>query len=259
MAKKIIDDKTVINRGRYSVVKIVMLSFGGGVFVALGVALVVREIESLIKNAQTVKPSFGGVILFTVLTLMLFVFGGMPLYIALRDVYHWVMTSITKKRGEISYATIVDSRCISQGGKAGPNINLSYAFELLYEKDGEKKIGKTDTVYDINEYKYLKSLPQVRIKIYKNYVVIDEEFRYEIYKLNSRYGIDKKYFVEKPFSTILNVWRIVCILSIISFFVLFALTIALKVNAYAFVGFTLLSISNLVMGIIYAVYFFRAR
>ena len=124
-------------------------------------------------------------------------------------------------------------------------------------QDGESKTVKTDTIYDVNEAKYLQSLPHVKIKIYKNHAVIDEEFRYEIYKINSRYGISNKYFTEKPFSTIVNIWRVVCILTILLFIALFAVTIALKVNAYLFVGLGLLSGINLIFGIVYAIYFFR--
>ena len=259
MARREIDDKTVINRGRYSVVKIVMLTFAGCVFVSLGLALIIMDVRDMAQAIRIGKSMIGGIVLFLVLTLMLFGFGGTALYFAWRDVYHWIMTHITKKKGEIGYAHIIDSRSISQGNRTGMNINRYYGFELSYEKDGEQKTAKTDTVFDINEYRYLKSLPQVKIKIYKNYVAIDEEFRYEIYKLDSRYGLPKRYFVEKPFSTILNIWRIVSILSIVLFFVLFALTIALKVNTFVFVGFALLTVSNLVCGIVYAIYFYSGR
>lgn len=257
MARREFDDKTVIERKYYSIAKIIMLSICGGIFVTLGIAMFVTVVNDIIKNVQNGMSFDFSILLFGIITLMFFGFGGGALYFALKDVYNWIMLRLTKKRGDECEAVIMNKRGISQGGKAGPNINRYFGFDLSYVKDGVQKRAKTDTIYDINEMRYLTSLPQVKVKVYKNYVVIDEEFRYEIYKVDSRYGLDKKYFTEKPFSTILKIWRIVCLLSIALFIGLFALTIVLKVNAYAFVGFGLLTFLNLAFGIAYAICFFR--
>ena len=45
MSKKKIDKDTVINRGQYSIVKIVMLNIIGGIFVLIGAKLVSICIE----------------------------------------------------------------------------------------------------------------------------------------------------------------------------------------------------------------------
>ena len=256
MSRKQIDGKTVIHRRQYSVFKVVMLTFGGAVFVTLGITLLINEIESAMADFQAGKSLGGSDIFMSVLVLLLFIFGGIPLFLAWKDVYHSLRKRNARKCGEDGFAVIVESFGHSEGSRAGANVNRCYGFVLRYEKDGEEKTFKTDAVFEINEYKYLTSLDKVKVKIYKNYVVIDEEFRYEIYKRDSRTGLDKKYFTEKPYSTIYNAMRIATLISLILTIVLFAVTVILKNEVYFLIGFGLLFLSTVPLGIVYACYFF---
>ena len=256
MRRKEIDGKTVINRRQYSIFKVVMLTIGGAIFLALGIKLLSMEIEMLIEDIQAGKSLDGSYIFMSIVILLLFFFGAIPLFLGWRDVYHSQRKRIARKRGEEGYAVIVESFGHSEGGRTGANINRYYGFVLRYEIDGEEKTFKTDAVFEINEFKYLKSLDKVKIKIYKNYVVIDEEFRYEIYKRDSRTGLDKKYFTEKPYSTIYNAMRIATLISIILTIVLFAVTVVLKNEVYFLIGLGLLFLSTVPLGIVYACYFF---
>ncbi|MDE5616183.1 MAG: hypothetical protein K2I78_00175 [Clostridia bacterium] len=253
MARKKIDENTVINRGQYNIGKIVMLTFVGGVFVALGIAIIINIVSDL-KAAQFVKA----VILVPIgMGLLLCVFGGVALFLAWKDVYHWVKKRITKKRGVEGFAVITDSYSISEGGKTGMNINRYYGFVLTYEINGAQKTFKTDPTFEINEYNYLKSLEQVKIKIYKDYVVINEEFRYGIYTKDSYTGLDKKYFKDKPYSTIVKLMSWFAIVWIVLFIVMFALTVTLKNSAFVIIAFSILPLVIIPLGIIYAVYFFK--
>lgn len=256
MSKKKIDKDTVINRGQYSIVKIVMLNIIGGIFVLLGAKLVsicIEMVADIIKKGESFNAT---ALLPMVIGLLFGLFGGIALFFAWKDVYHWRKKKIARECGEDGFAVIIDYYSISEGSKSGMNINRYYGFVLSYEKDGEQKTFKTDATFEINEYNYLKSLDQVKIKIYGDYVVINEEFRYGIYTKDSYSGLDKKYFNEKPYSTIIKIMTWFTIIWIVVFFVFFGLTIALKNNVFVFIGFAGFPVVIIPLGIVYAYYFF---
>ncbi|MBD5087069.1 MAG: hypothetical protein HDT32_06940 [Clostridiales bacterium] len=164
-----------------------------------------------------------------------------------KGVYHWRKKRLTKKYGEDGFAIIVESHWHAEGNDNSSfhRTYVRYGFDLAYKKDGEVKTFKTDEVYDVNEYEYLKSLDKVKVKIYKNYVAIDEDFLYEIYKKDSVHGYNKKYFTEKPFSTLYKIYTIGAAISFIAFCILFALSAILHNNVFVFTGIGLLVISIL--------------
>ncbi|MDE7336738.1 MAG: hypothetical protein K2N32_01325 [Clostridia bacterium] len=257
MARKQIDENTVIRRGQYSIGKFILLNIVGGIFVALGIAIIVNFIKHIVSYTQA-GQSFNAVLLVPMgIGLLLCVFGGVALFLAWKDVYHWRKKRIARKHGVDGVAVITDSYSISEGGKTGMNINRYYGFVLTYEQDGAQKTFKTDPTFEINEYNYLKSLEQVKIKIYKDYVVINEEFRYGIYTKDSYTGLDKKYFKDKPYSTIVKLMSWFAIVWIVLFIVMFALTVTLKNSAFVIIAFSILPLVIIPLGIIYAVYFFK--
>ena len=244
MRRKEIDGKTVINRRQYSVSHVFGLTLCGCVSLALGIFLLKMEIEILTEVIRGEKP-FGGQYIFMTLVVLIFLGVGIGALVwGWKDVYHWKMKRIAKELGEDSFAVIVKSSWHSRESDTSVDLYKRYGFVLSYKKDGEVKTFKTDEVYDVNEFEYLSSLEKIKIKIYKNYVVINEEFRYEIYKKDSMYGYDMKYYTEKPYSTIYKIFSIATPISVVAFFVLSALTIILHNNLFIFTGIGLIFLAS---------------
>ena len=80
MSKKKIDKDTVINRGQYSIVKIVMLNIIGGIFVLIGAKLVsicIEMVAEVIKKGESFNAT---VLLPMVIGLLFGLFGGIALF-----------------------------------------------------------------------------------------------------------------------------------------------------------------------------------
>ena len=130
MSKKKIDKDTVINRGQYSIVKIVMLNIIGGIFVLIGAKLVsicIEMVAEVIKKGESFNAT---VLLPMVIGLLFGLFGGIALFFAWKDVYHWRKKKIARECGEDGFAVIIDYYSISEGSKSGMNINRYYGFVL---------------------------------------------------------------------------------------------------------------------------------
>lgn len=261
MARKKIDGKTVVHRRQYSIGDVIGLTLFGCGFSAIGIGLLVMEIKILMEVLRGETP-FGAQYIFMSLLVLGFLGGGIGALVwGWKGVYHWRKKRLARKYGDDGFAIIVNSHWHSEG-KNDDSFHLTfvrYGFDLVYKKDGEVKTFKTDEVYDVNEYEYLKSLDKVKIKIYKNYVAIDEDFLYEIYKKDSVHGVDKKYFTEKPFSTIYKAMMISTIIAVVAFIALFALTIILHNNLFVFIGIGLIFLGIFPFGMAYLYYYFKDK
>ena len=66
----------------------------------------------------------------------------------------------------------------------------------------------TDFIYDINEYEYLMKLNKVKINFNGDFAIISEPFPKDIYNVDSRYGIDLKFFKQKKIKIMFSLWAI---------------------------------------------------
>ena len=193
-----------IKRRHYSVGPIILMLTVGSIFTAIGIALVVIMISSLIK------VNFIGIDAFIIVPFILIIallgFGGVALYMGGKEVYLWIREHRTKRRGNDATAIITDYKCASFS--KGGNTNKRWALILSYKDGGENKTFTTDYLFEINEFKYLRKLPKIKIKIDGDFVAVTEPFTEDIYKLDSRYGIEKAFFKQKPVAILLRLWMV---------------------------------------------------
>ncbi len=240
-----------VERKHYSILTVVMLSICGTIFVALGIGVFVNIIISFVKTkaafeAFVIVP----ILLFCVLPIAL---GSVALFLASKEAYHWIKENRTKKKGIETTAQIIDCKIVYHNGMR----NKRYALVLSYEENGETKTFTTNYIFDINEYKYLKSLDRVKIKVNKNFVTVVEKFTKDIYKLDAKYGIELEFYKQKPVAKTLTVWRICCITALVLLVVSIVLTTTLKTGIYLIIGVCLLLAANLPFAIILAVYLIK--
>ncbi len=204
----------------YSISTIVLLLSIGGIFVALGIAFLVITVNGIVKLG--IAEIGAGIILPMVFILAFCIFGTIALIMGGKQIYLWIATNRARKYGIESTARIVDHKSASFGKRI--NTRLRYAFVLSYDDNECTKQFTTDYLYDINEFRYLKGLKTLKIKINKNFVTVCEPFPEEIYKLDSTYGIELAFYNQKPVKILLRLWLVFFILSI----VLFAVSIAVE-------------------------------
>lgn len=256
MLLKDYDKNTIVHRRQYSLSRTITLTIGGLCFFGLSILMFVFCIKIFAEGFQNQNrintAGFGSLIfglLLLAITISLIVYG-------YRDVYHWRKRQYVLECGESGIAVITKIFDVSYSpNTGGRNMDMRYGFVLSYEKDGIQKTFKTNACYDINERNYLVSLENVKIKIRKNYVAIDEEFRYEIYKKDSFSGLDKQFYNQKPFSAVNKLITALIFLSIIIFFILLALTIIVKNNVFLFVGLGVLVLMLTAAMLLYIKYF----
>lgn len=243
--------KKEVYRKRYSVVTVVMLLAGGGVFIALGIGVAVALISSLVRGPRTSQDAYVIIplLLFVVLPIALgtftFVLGG-------RQVYSWVRINRAIKYGLETTAVIKDYKVVSHS-KSG-TMNKRYALTLSYKAGDGTKTFTTDYLFDINEFKHLRKLNKIQVKVDGNFVAVTEPFTEDVYKLDSRYEIETAFFKQKPVAKILRVWRIICLIAIAWLFISIVLTTLLKNGTYLLTGVIILLAVNLPVAIILAVY-----
>ena len=180
----------VVKRRHYSIAGIILTLSVGSAFVALGITMFVMFTASIIGESVDIS-----VIVPYLFVLLLLAFGGAALYFGGKDTYHLIREHRAKKYGREGTAKIFTH----SSKRAGKNSNgRLWSFTLSYQDGGEYKKFKTDYVFDVNEYRYLLSLPEVAIKIDGNFVAIDEQFTDELYKIHSRFGIEMAFFKQKP-------------------------------------------------------------
>lgn len=187
----------------------------GGIFTAIGITMTVIVIRGLIKSASDVGA---GILLPIVMILALLGFGITALVMGGKQIYSRIRQSITYRHGKENTATIINYKTASFG--RGGNTRRRYALVLSYD-DG--KTFKTDYLYDVNEFNYLKKLKDVSVKTSGKFLTVCEPFPKNIYKVDSNYGIELEFYRQKPVKILLILWRafflVAFIFLIISFFI----------------------------------------
>ncbi len=204
-----------VKKRNYSIMTIAVLLIIGSIFMALGIAISVIIIAGLINTGITHIGA--GIIMPILLVLALIGFGITALVMGGKQIYLWIKELKTKKYGRDGTAQIIDYRSASFSEKI--NTRIRYALVLLYKDGGENKKFTTDYLYDINEFRYLKGLESIKIKINESFVTINEPFSRDIYKLDSTYGIEIAFYKQKPVATLFRLWRILFLISIVFFIV----------------------------------------
>ena len=208
-----------VKRRHYSVGPIILMLTVGSVFTAIGVALVVIMISSIIKHGLVGIDAF--IIVPIIMTLALLGFGGVGLYMGGKQIYLWIREHKTKRQGKDATAKIIDYKCASFS--KGGNNNKRWALVLSYTDGGERKTFTTDYLFEINEFKYLRTLSEIKIKIDGEFVAVTEPFTEDIYKLDSYYGIERAFFQQKPVKIIMRLWVVCFFASLIFLFVSMAI------------------------------------
>lgn len=212
--KEVFMSKKVKNRN-YSISSIALLLIVGSIFMAVGIAILGITLNGLIEYGITLIGI--GIIMPIVLIIALLGFGIMAIVMGSKQIYFWVMQSKTLKYGRDATAKIVDYS--SASFTKNTNNKLRYSFTLSYNDSGTNKNFKTDYIYDINEFKHLKELDRIKIKIHGNFVAICETFTEDIYKLDSTYGIEIAFFKQKPVSILFKLWMVFFLIALILLFV----------------------------------------
>ena len=186
MSKKKIDENKIMHRMPYRIVRIVISVLAGGFLAAFGIWILVMMIEGIVENVQKGKGFEAFFLLLLIGGLFLLFGGGFFLFMGLKDVYNWIMLSLTKRYGEDGYANI-ESFTYKTDTTTNSSMRLHYvdtrfSLKLTYTVKSEQKTFKTDYLFWQCELDYLKTLDSIKIRIYKNYVAVVEEFRYGIYK-----------------------------------------------------------------------------
>ena len=175
-----------MRKKRYFKLILLIYSLIGVCFSAFGIWMIVMSVKQTVDCVKT--SSFDAGVIFSALMAVAFsIFGGFGLYKACKYIYNWTMYNRTNKNGEVFCAEIIKWKEVSENRiHSGKNWEVDekyYGCELTYDKDGERKYGKTDVVYNKNEMEYLRLREKIKIKVYKDYVVI-VDFPDEIYAIN---------------------------------------------------------------------------
>jgi len=203
-----------VKKRHYSILSIALLLIVGSIFTALGIALAIITLDGIFKYG--IAQIGVGIIMPIVLISALLGFGTSALVMGGKQIYLWIRERKAKKYGRDATAQIVDFKSASFGKRT--NTRIRYAFVLTYTDGEENKKFTTDYLYDINEFKYLKGLESLKIKVDGNFVTISESFPREIYKLDSTYGIEIAFYKQKPVAVLIRLWS-VCFLIVLAFFI----------------------------------------
>lgn len=237
------------DRRRHSIGTSVILLIAGCIFIALGIGVLIALVSSLITadkstiNIAIVVP----IILFVILPIA---FGVIPLVMAIKQIYYIVREKKANKSDIETTARIYDYKIVSYKGIQ----NKRFALKLVYNLNGEKKF-TTDYLFDINEFKYLQSLGQIKIKVDGNFVTVTEPFPEDIYKVDSVYGIPLEFYEQGIVKKGLFTWRILCPIAIVWLIISIVLTTVLHNGIYLITGVIILFVTNFPIAIILAIYF----
>ena len=235
-------------RKRYSIVDIVMLTVGGCIFIAVGIGVLIAIISSAVRAD---KGSVDISIAVPIIAFGLFpiVMGSIPLAMTIKQIYHIVREKKANKSELETTAKIADYKIVSYNGMK----NKRYALKLAYYINGEKKTFTTEYLYDINEFRYLKSLSQIKVKVDGNFVAITETFSEDIYKIDPKYEIEYAFYEQSTVKKSLRIWRILCSIALVLLVVSIVLTTVLQDGIYLIIGVILLVAVNIPFAIIIAV------
>lgn len=196
-----------------------MLLIVGGIFTAMGIAILTITIKGLIQVDISVIG--WGIIMPIVLILAFFGFGIAALVMGGKQVYSRIRQKITYVRGTEGTARITDYKSAYFGKGGHTRTRKRYALVLTYNDGGEDKTFTTDYLFDVNEYKYLQRLSCIKVKIDGNFVTVCEQFPKDIYEVDSTYGIETAFFKQKPVAILLRVWTAMFIAAIVFLIVSF--------------------------------------
>lgn len=204
-----------MKKRNYSIGTIGLFLIVGGIFTAIGVALCVIMLKGLIQYG--IVQIGAGIVMPLILILALLGFGITGLVMGGKQIYLWISEVKTNAIGRESTAQIVDYKSASFGKRA--NIRIRYALILSYQDGKETKKFTTDHLFDVNEFRYLKELRNIKVKINGNFVAVSEPFSKEIYKLDSTYGIEIAFYKQKPVAILLRLWSVCFFIALVFFIV----------------------------------------
>lgn len=191
----------------------------GGIFTAVGIAMLVIIIMGIIKVG--ISEIGVGILMPIAMIVALFGFGITALVMGGKNIYLWIRQSKTYSFGKETTACVKDYKFTSFS-KSG-NTRIRYALTLSYNDGVENKTFTTDYLFDVNEFRYLKKLKNVKVKIDGNFVTVCEHFPKDVYLIDSNYGIETAFFKKKPVAILLRLWAIFFFAAlaflIISFFI----------------------------------------
>ncbi len=172
------EDK-IVKIGRYSAVEIVIGFLGGIFFGSLGTYFVLAIIISEVNEVAKGKV-FDSFIFFPLSIMLVFIVCGLLLLIfTFKRLRNRIKFSKTKRYGEETYAVVTSYNSKSKNNNHRHRGAIICSLKLSYTEKDEKKIFNTDYIYLLCEAKYLRCLNKVKIKSYKNFVVVTEEYRYK--------------------------------------------------------------------------------
>lgn len=189
----------------------ILLLICGSIFTALGVAIVVIIIKGLIQYGIGIISI--GIIMPILLISALLGFGITILIMGGKKIYLRLKQNQTYNKGTIITAQLIDYKSANFGKRT--NTCIRYALVLSYNDEGENKTFTTDYLFDINEFNHLKKLKNIKVKLYNNFVIVNEQFSEDIYKVDSVYGIETEFYKKKPVALLMRLWRIFFVFSII--------------------------------------------
>lgn len=238
-----------ITKRYYSKSTVVFLTIIGSVFVALAVGIFSALVDGCIRAGFTWFVS----VPFTLFVVLPFTFGMLALSIAGKDVYHWIMEIKAKKHGVETVARIVDCKTVSYNYRS----NTRHALVLSYQDNSETKTFTTNYIFDLNELRHLRRVKNIKVKVYKNFVVVTESFAEDVYKVDPTFHIELSFYQQKPVAMTLKVWRICCLLAIAWLVVAIILTTILSNGLYLISAVCLLFFANMPFAVVLAIYLIR--
>ena len=181
----------------------------------------------------------------------------MPIFIveAIANIRHCLRYFKFKKvvqLGTDGVCQIVDYRVMKYNNKRW---NKRFALIVKYVDNGIEKKHKTGYDYVVEEYRYLKSLQEIKCKFQGNSLIITEKIPDKIYENLTVIGHVKSKFLR----TFLVVWQIIGGIGVALLLAGIFATLMTESNLYLIVGILCLFVPNLICGLIFAVHFLISK
>lgn len=228
---------------------LVLQTIVGTLFAAGGVVLAVVFFCDAVKDKSVDAFTFAAVFV----PLLMAAAGVFLLVVTGREIRRWARTNKAQRSDVFAQARIADSKVKWYKD----TVDRRFALVLSYEHDGETKTFTTDFLFDVNEFRYLSSLPSVRVKVDGDFVAVAESFAEEIYTVDSRFEIETAFLRQKHARVLLTVWKILGIVSLALLVLSAAATFATGKELFLFLAVSLLTAANLPCGVVFVVFYFR--
>lgn len=242
-----------VERKHYNKSTIIMLTFCGSIFFALAIGVLVNIIRSLFRTEVRVATGWFVIVPILLFVVLPMVFASIAYYNAGKEIYHWYRENKTKKQGYDTTAKIIDYKVVCYKN----TVNKRYALTLSYKDNGEIKTFTTNYIFDINEFRYLKSLDEIKIRVNGDFATVVEPFTEDIYKLDSKYEIENDFYRQKKVFITLKIWRWTSIPAVIFLFVSIVLTCVFNKGIYFMIGAILLVGVNIPIMIAMAIFLIK--